>query len=163
MSGLGPRLRLYFPGAVDFQIVQAGRPTFAWYELLLQNIINVTAVAALFYAGTRAYKQRNLRFIDFLGFVSFSRIAATTFILFVCALLPFFPELLSDHPDAQSPFVFVMALSATIGLVWQMILIFSALREASGLLRGRIWTVYIIGLILAEALSYGLNFMILKH
>lgn len=163
MSFLGSRIGVYLPGALDLQIAQEGKRFYAFSELLLQNTVAVLTVAGVFLGGALILKQRNLRLVDFLGFVALSRLPYALFILVLFLLGPIFPGLLPRTTDAAKggAIVALAILSITV-LAWQMVLMFSAQKDASGLKGKLLWISFVFGLVVAEAISYGLNFIILK-
>lgn len=163
MSFLGSKTGVYFPGPLDLQIAQEGKRIYTFGELLLQNSVAVLSVAGVFFGGALLLKQRNLRLVDFLGFVALSRLPYALFIFVLFLLGPLFPGLLPRTSDAtKGGEMVVLAVLSITALVWQMVLMFSAQKDASGLKGKLLWISFVFGLVLAEAVSYGLNFIILK-
>lgn len=163
MSFLGSKIGVYFPGALDLQIAQEGKRFYTFSELLFQNTVAVLTVAGVFFGGALILKQRNLRLVDFLGFVALSRLPYALFILVLFLLGPIFPGLLPRTTDAtKGGGIVALAVLSITALVWQMILMFSAQKDASGLKGKLLWISFVFGLVVAEAISYGLNFILIK-
>lgn len=163
MSFVGASLRLNFPGALDFQIIEEGKRTFSFIELLIQNSVNVVCLSVIFYVGALFCKCKNLRFIDFISSVSFSRLPCALFALLLLGLSPLFPSLLPRKADVNDVAgSLVLALIAVTFLAWEITLLFSSLKESSGTKGKKLWMIFVFGLIAAEAASYALNNFILK-
>lgn len=163
MSFFGSQLGIYFPGAIDLQIAGKGRVFDGFGKLLFQNGVAVLSIAGAFFVGALLFKKRNLRLIDFLGFVALARLpyALFTFVLFF--LSPAFPSLLPRTDDVTpGGGMIVIAILSLAVLVWQGVLMFSAQKYASGLKGKYLWISFVLGLIVAEALSYIFNSTVIK-
>lgn len=163
MSLVGSKLGLHFRGALDFQIIEEGKSTFSLIELLIQNAVDVLCVSVFFYIGAIICRFKNLRFIDFLSSVTFSRLAYAIFALLLFGLGPLFPSLLprkvETHDAAGS---LVLALVGITFLAWKITLLFSSLKESAGAKGKQLWMTFVFGLIVAEAASYALNNLIIN-
>lgn len=163
MSFIGASLGLHFRGALDFQIIEEGKRTFSFIELLIQNAVDVVCVSVFFYVGALICRCKNLRFIDFISSVTFSRLPYALFALILFGLGPLFPSLLprkvETHEAAGS---LALALVGITFLAWEITLLFSSLKESSGTKGKQLWMTFVFGLIVAEAASYALNNLILK-
>lgn len=163
MSFIGTSLGLHFRGALDFQIIEEGKRTFSFVELLTQNIVDVLCVSAIFYVGALICRCKNLRFIDFISSIVFSRFPYAVFALVLFVLGPVFPGLLPRKVETHDMGgTLALAIIGITFLVWEMTLIFSSLKESSGMKDKQLWVTFIIGLIFAEAASYALNNLIIK-
>lgn len=163
MSSIGAGLGFHFRGALDFQIIAEGQRTFSFVELVIQNAVDVVCVAVFFYVGALFCRCKNLRFIDFLGTLMFSRLPSALFALFLFALGPLFPALLPRKVEAHDVVgSIVLAVVAIAFLAWEVTLIFSSLKESSGMKGKQLWMTFVFGLIVAEATSYVLNNLILN-
>lgn len=163
LSLLGALSGLYFPGALDFQIVPDGKRLLTSGELVIENIVNVLSLSVLFYLGAIFCRQRNMRFIDFLGTLAFSRFPYVIFALILYLASLIIPGVI-PHKDVpqQTLEVLFITLFAVFALVGQMVLIFSALRESSGLKGKSLWSIFTLGVILGEVMSYALNGFLFK-
>jgi hypothetical protein len=163
LSFLGSHAGLHFPGTLDLQIINEGRRQVSIGELFVENLIDTLFLALIFYLGALIYRRRNLRIVDFVSTNIFSRLPYTVFALIAFATISFFPDLVpvkaSQQPSVE---MMLLAASAIIFLTWNMVLIFSGLKESSGLKGRALWTTYIVGIIMAEAISYSINFVLFK-
>jgi len=163
MSYLGAKFSIYFPGALDFQIAQEGKRIYSALDLTIQSAINVICLAGAFYVGALVARQRNLRAIVFFGTVAFARSPYAILILILSIFGPIFPSLLPRKVEGQaSAGVIFLAILAIGFLVWQLVLIFFAVKESSGLKGKALWINFICGMIAAEAISYSLNTLLFK-
>lgn len=162
MSFLGSKLGVYFPGVLDLQIVQAGKRSYNLTELLTQNLIAIFTLASVFYISAHLFKKRNLRFLDFAGFTALSRVPYALFVLILFILENISAGLLPRSAETtKGGSIIVLAVLAVVALVWQIVLLFSAQKNASGLKGHSLWISFVCSLVAAEAFSYGLNFLIL--
>lgn len=163
MSLLGTKASIYFPGAIDLQIVRVEKYSFSALELIVQNAINILCLAGAFYLGSLLLRQRNLRPIDFLSSVALARLPYAAFVLIISALAFLFPaHFPRPAENASAVYTIVIALLAITVLAWHLGLLFTAARESSGLKGKGLWIVYIGGLLAAEAASYGLNALLIN-
>lgn len=163
MSFVGASLGLHFRGVLDFQIIEEGKRTFSIIELLIQNAVDVVCVSVFFYLGALICRAKNLRFIDFISSVTFSRVSYSLFALILFGLGPLFPSLLSRKVETHDVAgTLALALIGITFLAWEITLIFSSLKESSGVKGKQLWITFVFGLIFAEAASYALNNLILK-
>lgn len=162
MSIIGAKLALHYRGALDFHVIEEGKRTFSFIELVIQNAVDVVCVSVFFYAGSVIAKARNLRVIDFVSSIAFARVPYAAFALVLFGASPFFPSLIPRKADAHDVTgTLVLAVIAIAFLAWHITLTFSALKESSGLRGKQLWANFIIGLILAEAASYAINTFII--
>jgi hypothetical protein len=161
-SVVGSKLAIYFPGVLDFQVIGEGKRVYSVVELMVQNSINGLLVGAVFFLGSLFSRQRNLRFVDFIGSALFARAPYTIFLMVLAVLSPIVPDLL-PRKEAAHPSLAVLALAVlAIGfLAWQMTLMFFALKESSGLKGKALWICYVAGIVIAEAASIAINVSIL--
>ncbi|MGZ3768566.1 MAG: hypothetical protein ACXVCP_02380 [Bdellovibrio sp.] len=164
MSYVGQKIGLHYHGALDFQILEEGKQTLSFNTLFIQNLIDVLTVSVIFFAGAVISKCKNLRLIDFLGSVLCSRFPYFLFSIFLFVFGPIFPELLPRKVTEVhgSLSLAILAITGTVFLTWEIVLLFSALKNSSGLKGKILWINFIVGLVLAEVASLVLNIYILK-
>jgi hypothetical protein len=152
MCFVAPSVNVNFPGVLDLQVNQSGT-AIPFIKLVVQNLIALVFLSLGFYVAALSARRRNLRLVDFAGYIAFSRLPYLVFVLALAALHPVFPSVIprADAPDVTGSLLF--ALFAVVVLVWYMILLFSALREASGLKGGPLWLSYIGTIIVTEVAS----------
>jgi len=157
MSWLAARVGIYFPGVLDLQIVHDEKFQ-SFGILILQNVLAVGVLTFLFWLGAKLSQKPSLRILDFLGFVAFSRWPYLFFTLVMSALLPLYPAILPHHGDArEASSIAILAIMGVIVLVWYLVLLFHALREASGTKGAVLWTNYVVSILAAEALTVWIN------
>lgn len=156
---LGAQSSLYFPGVLDIQILSEGQKALGVVGVVIENSVNTATLALVYYLCALIGRQRNLRLIDFAGSVAFSRLPYALF----AGVAMFFSDL-THHRAEQPPNIQIVAISiiAIVFLIWNLLLVFSALKESSGMKGKALWTSYILGVVVAEAISYVLNVLILK-
>jgi hypothetical protein len=150
---LGSQKTLFYPGLFDFKF---GNSSLGLGILLLQNIINVVGCAAVFYLGSRIARAKNLRAVDFLGTIAYARLP-----YFICAILIVFTNPEVQNPDLQNlAHMMVIGIIGILFLIWQIVLLHAAFKEASGLQSRRLWAVFVPGLLLAEVATFSLNILL---
>ena len=152
MSALALPVKAHFPGVIDYKLGVA----LPFVRLLLQNAIAVMDLALCFYLGGLLAKRKRLRLIDFLGTLAVARLPylliTAGFALFA-ALGHFQLDLDAIQSGNFSTAFNISILVTVLALIWLLVLDFSALRVSSGLKGGRLWAVFIVGIIGAEALA----------
>jgi hypothetical protein len=144
---------LFYPGLFDFKF---GNSSLGFGILLLQNIINVVGCAAVFYLGSRIARAKNLRAVDFVGTIAYARLP-----YFICAILIVFTNPDVQNPDLQNlAHMMVIGIIGILFLIWQIVLLLAAFKEASGLQGRRLWAVFVPGLLLAEVATFSLNILL---
>lgn len=122
-------------------------------ELLMQNLIIVFTVSGLFFGLSKLLKQKNIRYLDFLSYILVSRFPYFLLTAFVYLSFLLIPSL--QDPNSISPnFGIILKIISFTLLIWQVILYFTALKEASGLDNKKTLFVYISSLILSIAIIY---------
>lgn len=160
---IGQKLGLHFRGVLDFKILARAQPAYSVAQLFSQNIVDVLSISILFYVGALINQRKNLRIIDFIGTISLCRLPYALFALALYVLIPVFPGLVPNtNEPAETPLMLILILFAIIFLVWQITLMFTALKEASGLKGKSLRVTFTLGIVLAEILSYSINTLLLK-
>lgn len=163
LSIFGELAQIYFPGALDVQVAQEGKRVYSFLDLLIQNLIAVFSLSVVFCAIALVFKQKNLRFIDFLSYISFSRYPYALFVILMFILGTINPAFLPRTSEIKGVFeILVLACLSIPMLIWQMVILFKAMKSASGFKGKILWFSFIFGVVIAEIASVGLNILIFK-
>jgi hypothetical protein len=149
------KMPLGFAGVLDFKIEASGAERQYMLIPTFHNLINIVTIALTFFWGAKIAGARKLRFLDFLGSLAFSRLPYGILAAFLFAWNYFSPIVISLENKNSLSLIFTSFL-AICALTWMLILYFQALRHASGLEGQRLWMVYLLGVGIAEFLSFGL-------
>lgn len=154
LSWLGEKLQIHFRGALDLQILQQGSTPITLTTALIQNLVDALGLSLCFYLLAFAFRKPNLRFIDFLSSVAASRLSYFCFAALLAALVPFFPGLLPRTTEAGKLTEGIcLAILGLLFLVWHLLLLFSAVRDSSGLKGRALWFTYVAGILIAELIT----------
>lgn len=164
MAFLASRSPLHFPGLLDLQLLPPGNASLSFANLLAQNLVNIASAALVFFGVCKTFKAKNLRFMDFCASVAFARLPYVLLTGSLVAGMHFFPELAQpSHFSSPTLLTLAIGLACMAFLVWEVILLFSAFKESSGLLGQRLWTIFIVSLIASEVVSLTITRTILKQ
>lgn len=162
LATLGSKLAIYYPGALDFQVIGEGQRSYGAVELLIQNFVDVLSLTLAFYVAALVARQRNLRFIDFLSGTFTTRAPYAIFLIVLAALSPIFADLLPRRTDLQTAPVIVLAILGIGFLIWILSATYFAFKESAGLKGKALWLGFILSLVAAEAISHIANTLLLK-
>lgn len=161
MSYLGVIAKIYFPGILDClngSFVKNPRSELNFYVLAYQNMISWLILSILFLISAKIFRQKRIRAIDFFGTVAFSRFPYLIFTAFLSSIRlinPSFMEIdmakgIQLHPSLMTG---LFSLVLSFCLIWQITTYFYALKESSGLVNKKLWTSFIVSIILGEVIS----------
>jgi hypothetical protein len=150
---------IYFDGVIDMHFAENFDALKSWLMIPV-NIISMSVIMWL--AGL--FASKNFRFIDILGTMTLSRAPL---------LLIGLASLFVDKPDLsgimQNPYVifdsvsFIIFIIFTLPIiVWSIALMFNAFKVSTGGYGQKLVISFIIGLIIAEAISKIIIFQIIK-
>lgn len=164
MSIIGLIPKVYFDGIfgcmLSSNIKTEMRPEF--YLLLYQNIVNCLVMTILFLASAIIFRQKRIRIIDFFGTVALSRYPYLILVIFIALLYTFDPTFF--HEDTSKGYEMHLSIIGTIAsfvwtacFIWQLMTLFFALKEASGLDGKRLWASFLIAIFLGDTISIMLS------
>ena len=141
---------IYFNGVLDI------RPYHhSFVEALLNQIVNITTISLAMWLGallSRSLSIRTGRFIDVAGTLALSRVPYLFF-----ALLSFIPAFVTGFTYQ----VIAWAVAALLS-IWAVALMYQACRVSCGFKGNKGIIVFIISLIVSEAISLIINQIIMK-
>ena len=158
MSFLGVMGNVYFNSALSIHI-QTSSPDF--FLLAYQNIVACLVLSICFALAAKLYRKKT-RFIDFIGTVTFARYPY----LFVTALMAIIqninPGFLAFNEQKNAPLetslgITIFGISLLILAAWQVATYFYAFKESSGLIGKKLWSGFILSLIVAEVITQQLT------
>ncbi len=160
MSILGVYANVYIDGTLGFLMtngIKAARaPSFLL--LLYQNTVACLTLSILFYISAIWVGQKGIRIIDFLGTVAFARYPTCISLMFVILEEWLIPE--NSNADFSKGISFhfsilgsLSALLWTACFVWQGMNDFFALKESAGLDGKRLWSAFLITMLVADILA----------
>ncbi len=160
MSALGVYANVYIDGSLGFLMTDTLKVTIApsFLLLLYQNIVACLSVAVLFYLAALSLRQKGIRIIDFLGTVTFARYPTCISLLFFILEKWLTPERFNEDFSKGISIHFsvigsISALLWTACYIWQGMNYFFALKEAAGLDGKRLWSAFLITMLVADILS----------
>ena len=153
---IGSFSNTHFDGVLDFH-TGASAPTWMY---LLEGLVDWLSLGILIGVGGLILSKSHIRIVDVLGTQALARFP--TLITALLALLPGFQQ--QSTRLAESPFspeivpldmaVFILvALIALVMIIWMVALMYRAYSVACNVHGGKAIAMFIIGLVLAEALS----------
>ncbi len=159
MSAIGVYANIYIDGSIGYfttsNLLKISRaPSFLL--LLYQNIVACLSLAILFYLAARLLHQKGIRFIDFLGTVTFARYPTCISLMFFILEKWLRPEAFNDDLSKGLHFSIIGSLSAllwTACYIWQGMNYFFALKESSGLDGKRLWSAFLITMTVGDILA----------
>ncbi len=160
MSYLAVRIPIHFPGLLNYAInPNINKIKINFCIIFGQNIVSCLILSMVFFISAKIIRQKNLRIIDFLGMVLLSRYAYLTI-----TIIFFITNKINNNIfiAKQAPFVYSMFIMLVVftGVIWQMVLFFSAFKESSGITGTKLWISFIISMIISTALS---NYLISEY
>lgn len=156
MSAIGVHANVYMDGSIGYfttnTVLKLARaPSFLL--LLYQNMVACLSLAILFYLAARLLRQKGIRFIDFLGTVTFARYPTCISLIFFILEKWVRPELFHDDLSKGFHFSLIGSLSSllwTVCYIWQGMNYFFALKESSGLDGRRLWSAFLITMAIGD-------------
>ena len=164
MSLVGVYANVFFDASLGFIIPQgiktALKPNF--FLLLYQNIVAIFVTSTLFLISALIFRQKRIRVIDFYGTVAMARFPLFISLIFIILQQLIDPKLY--HEDISKGIELHFSLLSTVSyllflscFIWQIMTYFSALKVSSGFEGKRLWTCFIICMVLAESVSMALT------
>lgn len=160
MSVIGVYANVYIDGSLGFIMTNGFKATRApsFLLLLYQNMVACLSVAVLFYLSAILLRQKGIRIIDFLGTVAFARYPTCISIMFFILAKWLSPENFNEDFSKGFSFHFsitgsLSALLWTACYVWQGMNYFFAFKESAGLDGKRLWSAFLITMLVADILS----------
>ena len=160
MSILGVYGNIYYDGVFGYFVAESLKTTITpgFTLLLYQNIVACLSITVIFLAVAIFFRQKNIRIIDFFGTVALSRYPILISLLFTMLEKYLKPE--NFIQDVSKGIELHISIIGIIGhfvfficLIWQIMTYFSALKEASGLQGKKLWTGFIIAIILSDVIA----------
>jgi hypothetical protein len=160
MSIVGAFANIYYDGSLGYFLahnLKTGMKPNFWL-LFYQNMIGTLTLASLFFITALFFRQKKIRFIDFFGTVALARYPMYLSVIYTALENLIFPEInLQDiSKGIELHFSFVGSVSAFIFFtcfIWQLVICFFALKEASGLEGKRLWSGYMIAMLISEVIG----------
>ena len=144
-----------FPGLINYDYApfnySLGKEFKITYPIVLyQNAVACLSLSILYYAFSKFYKQKSLRFIDFIGNVTLAR-----FPLFIQAILG--KIMYSIDPTLRrSPHESVLSIIGWFYIIfcfiWLLTTYYYALKESSGLKDKKLWITYACSVAVSEVI-----------
>ena len=131
---------------------------FSFWLLLYQSAVAITVLSITYYLIAKLFRQKNLRIIDFFGMVALARLPLLIAMGAVTLMLKVKPNLqyLALHPNI---FTSLYNLFITTLILWQLAILFYALKEASGLSGNKLIIAAIVSLIIMSAVTEPLTML----
>ena len=146
----GSCTNIYFNGVLDIRPYQ-----HSFLEALLNQTVNIATISLVMWLGallSRSLSIRTGRFIDVVGTLSLARVPYLFF-----ALFSFIPAFVIGFTYQ----VISWAIAALLS-IWAIVLMYQACRVSCGFKGNKGIAVFIIGLIVSEAISLIINHFIMK-
>jgi len=142
----------HFDGVLDAHVGPGGEPAWVY---LLEPALSWSCAVIVFYIAAVAVAPSGVRFIDIAGTMALSRWP----MLFV-ALLCFIPAPLPEEPSKIRPSLIFLGLAMLVFAIWMIALMYNAYSVSSGAKGTKRLVSFIIALVVAEALSKVLYYLL---
>lgn len=148
MSLLASKIKIYYPGVLDFKITEGA---LGFSTLFMQNLIVTASIGVVFIFTAIFLKQKNMRTLDFAGTVLFARFPY--FLVTLALYLMFIAGWNLNIEGLNSAKDYAILIIVLSGLFWQVVVYFNAFKFASGLQDAKLTGAYIFSLVFSEIIS----------
>lgn len=165
VSILGVIAKVYFDGILGYvlslNIKAPLKPGF--YLLLYQSVVSWLVLTLLFLVCALIFRKKRIRIIDFFGTVALARYPYLISVGYIAALQLFYPSIFNMNANTTTYEMHLTIAGTISNLVWnicyfwQLTTYFFALKEASGLEGKRLWSSYLVAILLGDIISMVLS------
>ncbi|MCB9073735.1 MAG: hypothetical protein H6623_08945 [Bdellovibrionaceae bacterium] len=145
----------HFPDTLSLQEIKTSAGSSLGRNPFFQNIVIVLVTSILFYLSALLYKQRNLRFIDFVAtnlLTRFPYLVAAIILTIVYKISGFDPHQ-EPKVELSNLALFPIAITGIACLAWCLAMMFYSLKESSGLIGKKLWVSYLTTLLLSVVIT----------
>lgn len=163
MSQIALIASINFPGILDYMIISSFRENqYTVLVVLKQIILSWLILSITFILAAKICRQKMLRAMDFFGMVLAARYPYLIITSLLALLNVVIPHIVIKVVDPHTLAAKFLLLPILIGVGWQVVTYFYALKEASGMLGKKLWISFIVSLIIGEYISVILIFGLLS-
>jgi hypothetical protein len=162
MSYFATKAKIYLLSAFSFvpeSYLHYNKISITFWLSVYQNVVCWILFSIVFLLFAKLFRQKNLRIIDFISYVGLARIPTFLIVLLTYLVQRISPDFFTNkqyYPSILSSCGFIIELTA---VVWQLILYFNALKEASGLIAGKLWLTVLLSFIIVTTVAFQLTML----
>ena len=153
----------HFPGIPASEEVLAPQTKLGFIQILLEHILQWFILSIVFYLIAKANKAKNIRLFDFFAFIAMAFLARVVFGIELLGLKLISPDFFANSSDTRNLLIHYSRVVISIWIIvkwlmyiWLYRLYFASLELASGLTGVRLWTNFVLGLVIAQTICYNL-------